>query len=446
MYLYSSFPYFCALKVFKQKALEWASSFSVVVYLDSNGYAADHYSQYECLIGLKRNSPPNNQAVDPSFCMTTEKAKDSFERLQAFVEQEPSWLFGFLTYDLKNDVEQLSSRHLNQLHFPKLCFFRPDVIIAIPKGVAQIQISCTTASQLKPTTILTAIQQQVSPTYPPPPTKVSWRNQMSRKNYLQKVKAIQEHIRQGDVYEMNLCQAFYLEHIDLLPLSTFQRLNALTQAPFASFVKLEDKYLFCGSPERFLQKQGKQLISQPIKGTIKRGKSNIQDEQLRQQLQNDPKERAENVMIVDLVRNDLTRSARFGTIKVPELFGTYTFKTVHHLISTISAELRTDTHFITALKNAFPMGSMTGAPKIMAMQLIEQYENSKRGLYSGSVGYITPDGNFDFNVVIRSILYNKTQRYASLQVGSAITYDAVAEREYEECLLKAEALFKVLGE
>lgn len=196
--------------------------------------------------------------------------------------------------------------------------------------------------------------------------------------------------------------------------------------------------------ERFLKKEGNKLISQPIKGTIRRGSEPTEDQALAEQLQNDPKERAENVMIVDLVRNDLARSSTPGSVQVEELFGIYPFPIVHQMTSTVSSRLRTECSGLDALKAAFPMGSMTGAPKIMSMQLIDRYELTRRGIYSGAIGYFTPEGNFDFNVVIRTLVYDASRQYASLQVGSAITYDSIPEKEYEECFVKIKGWIEAL--
>jgi len=238
---------------------------------------------------------------------------------------------------------------------------------------------------------------------------------------------------------------FFAEQALINPISVFQKLNSLSPMPFASLYKLEHKYLICCSPERFLKKSGSRIISQPIKGTARRDVDPKKDEQIKEELQNSEKERAENMMIVDLVRNDLAHSSKPGTTKVEEFFGIYTYNQVHQMISTISSELKDGLAFTEAIKNAFPMGSMTGAPKIKAMELIETYEESRRGLFSGAVGYITPEQDFDFNVVIRSVLYNAATKYLSFQTGSAITYDSVAEKEYEECLLKAKAILQVLN-
>jgi para-aminobenzoate synthetase component I len=269
---------------------------------------------------------------------------------------------------------------------------------------------------------------------------------LSQAKYLETVGRIRQHIIEGDLYELNLCQEFFAENAVLhSPVHTFERLNDLARAPFSAFLHTDGRYLLSASPERFLKKTGDRLLSQPIKGTRRRSNDPAQDAAIRAELAASTKDRAENVMIVDLVRNDLARNCVPGSVTVDELFGIYTFPTVHQMISTVSGQLRSDRQGLNALRDAFPMGSMTGAPKVKAMQLAEQYEQSRRGLYSGATGYFDPEGNFDFNVVIRSILYNATQHYISCQVGGAIVYDSVPEAEYEECLLKLRALRAALG-
>ena len=243
---------------------------------------------------------------------------------------------------------------------------------------------------------------------------------------------------------MNLCQEFFAEKTGLDPVAVFGRLNLIGLAPASAFLRWHERYLMSASPERFLQKRGSRLVSQPIKGTRRRGSTLQEDDSIRAELASNEKDRAENVMIVDLVRNDLARNCLPGSIRADELFGIHTFETVHQMISTVSGVLRPGTHPVDALRDAFPMGSMTGAPKVMAMQLIEQYEQTRRGLYSGAVGYFDPEGNFDFNVVIRSILYNADTGYVSAQVGGAIVYDWEPEAEYEECLVKLSAMQRAL--
>ena len=253
-----------------------------------------------------------------------------------------------------------------------------------------------------------------------------------------------EHIHRGDIYEANFCMEFYAENAQIEPLEIYQKLNTISEPPFAAYFKNNFQYLLSASPERYLRKEGLKVISQPIKGTARRSFDLEQDEQLKSDLAQNEKERSENIMIVDLVRNDLSQTATKGSVQVEELCQIYTFKQVHQMISTIVSEVENTTSPIEILRTTFPMGSMTGAPKISAMQIIEELEETKRGLYSGAVGYFTPNGDFDFNVVIRSILYNSENQYLSFSVGSAITSQAIPENEYEECLLKAKAMFEVL--
>ncbi|MDB4904207.1 MAG: para-aminobenzoate synthetase component 1 [Mucilaginibacter sp.] len=411
---------------FKRKALQWASSFNVCCYLDSNNFA-DPYSKFDALIAIG--------AKDELVA----EAGNAFAKLQMFRKKHPGWLTGFFSYDLKNETENLSSAHIDHLQFPDLYFFVPQYLIII-KG-SEIEIIADNPSE-----IFERIQQQIiDPAINETVHKVNLQSRISKATYLNTVEKIKTHIKQGDIYVTNFCQEFFAENAVIDPLAVFSKLNEISPNPFSAFFKYRDNYILCASPERFLAKRGDKLISQPIKGTAKRGKDIADDELIKLQLRNNTKEQQENVMIVDLVRNDLTRSAKHGTVTTEELFGIYTFKQVHQMISTVACELNESVTAIQAIKNTFPMGSMTGAPKISSMQLMEQYEHSRRGVYSGAVGYFSPDNDFDFNVVIRTLLYNKSKKHLSFQAGSAITYHAVAEKEYEECLLKAQAILEVLG-
>lgn len=256
---------------------------------------------------------------------------------------------------------------------------------------------------------------------------------------------MRNHIEEGDIYEINYCINFSATVENLKPTEVFQDLCKNSPAPFASFLKMNNQYIISASPERFIKLKDNKIISQPIKGTATRGKTVVEDEENKRQLSESEKERAENMMIVDLVRNDLAKSADSGSVKVEEIFGIYSFQQVHQMISTISATKRNEIPPVDIIKNAFPMGSMTGAPKIRAMQLIEEYENCNRNVFSGSIGYFNGENEFDFNVLIRSIYYDEETQALNYQVGSAITYDSDAEAEYEECLLKAKAIEKTLG-
>ena len=274
------------------------------------------------------------------------------------------------------------------------------------------------------------------------PIKIKLR--IHKDEYFEKVEDMLAHIHRGDIYEANFCQEFYAENSTINPLETYNKLNFISKPPFATFLRVYDKYLMSASPERYIKKEGLKITSQPIKGTAKRSTDAIEDEQLKAELSEDIKERSENVMIVDLVRNDLSRTATKGSVKVEELCKVYSFDQVHQMISTVSSTIDPTTHPVDVIRTTFPMGSMTGAPKISAMQIIEELEETKRGLYSGTVGYFTPEGDFDFNVVIRSILYNATNKYISYSVGGAITAKSDPLKEYEECLIKAKAMREVL--
>jgi para-aminobenzoate synthetase component 1 len=408
--------------IFKQKAMQWAATFEVCCCLDSNQYN-DPYSQYDCLIAV-------GSAHELSATAGT-----AFEQLKTFYHRHQDWVFGILSYELKNEVEKLESRHTDVLKFPDLYFFVPTYLLAIKKN--EIHILKGDANILTIIDEIKLIEREIK-------SDLHIESQFNRDIYLETVRSLQSHIKRGDIYEINFCQEFFAKHAHIDPLSVYVRLNAISPTPFSGFFKLKDKYILSATPERFLCKRGNKLISQPIKGTAKRSTDPVEDERIKSALKINIKEQSENVMIVDLVRNDLTKSAVKGSVKVDELFGIYSFPQVHQMISTISCELSPTVDPIEAIRNTFPMGSMTGAPKIKAMELIDQYEKSKRGAFSGSFGCISPTGDFDFNVIIRSILYNAEEKYLSFQVGGAITYAANAEEEYEECLLKASAILQVL--
>lgn len=416
------------LSLFKQKALAWGQAQEgPCCCLDSNQHQGDVYGQYDFLL-----------AVGAQQQLECRVAQGAFQALKEFAEAQQDWLFGYLSYDLKNDVEALTSNNLSPLNFPLLHFFVPSYLLLIHyDGRVEIHSKKETAAQ-----IWQAIQAQKL-------THTPWKTidltpRISKQVYLEQVEAIQEHIAAGDVYELNFCQEFYAASCELSPRATFERLNAIAQTPFSAYYQQKDYYLMCGSPERFLCKRGQQLIAQPIKGTIHRGKTVEEDRALREQLRASEKDQAENVMIVDLMRNDLTKVCITGTIQVEELFGIYSFEKVSQMISTIKGTLQSHLHWTDALQATFPIGSMTGAPKVSSLQLIEQYETTARGLYAGTVGYVTPTGDFDFNVIIRSLLYDAQQHYLSCQVGGAIVYDSQPEAEYAECLLKAQTVLTAL--
>jgi para-aminobenzoate synthetase component 1 len=412
------------IQLFKQKALRWANGFDVCCYLDSNSYN-DQYGEYDFLIAAG--------VSDELSCAIG----NAFEKWKAFYELHRNWMFGFLSYDLKNELESLVSENTDQLEFPDLYFFVPEYLIISKAGKIQVLLGDSA--------VIDTIQDTSFIESPADTVPLEVNKRIDRAVYLEAVSDMQEHILRGDIYEANLCQEFFATHAAIDPIAVYLKLKQLSPTPFSGYFKLYNNYILSATPERFLCKRGSTLISQPIKGTAKRSTDPLIDEKNKTSLRQDAKEQAENVMIVDLVRNDLSKSAVKGSVHVDELFGIYGFPQVYQMISTISCELDPQIHFIDAIKNAFPMGSMTGAPKVRAMQLIESLEYSKRGVYSGAMGYIDPSGDFDFNVVIRSILYNSAKKYLSFQVGGAITYSAEAANEYEECLLKASAILQTLG-
>lgn len=408
---------------FKRKALQWATSFEVACFFDSNGYE-DRYSSYTAIIaaGAKKEYLP------PSY--------GAFNGLNDFLNENPGFTPGFMCYDLKNELEELNSSNQDSLHFPDMYFFVPEHLLLI-KGNT-VEIHSDAPYLLEKIHAVNLINPKLN-------FKGSLQTSLSKELYINKVNKIKEHIQRGDIYEMNFCQQFFAENADIDPLAAFIELNQMSPAPFSSFFKSYDKYIISSSPERFLKKTGSKVISQPIKGTAPRGVDYVGDEELKRSLRENDKEVAENIMIVDLVRNDLTKSAIPGTVRVEELCEIYSFRQVHQMISTVASSVSENTSPVSIIKDAFPMGSMTGAPKVRAMELIEQFEETKRGIYSGAVGYFTADKDFDFNVVIRSLIYNQSNNYLSFQVGSAITFASDAELEYKECMLKAKAMLDVLG-
>jgi para-aminobenzoate synthetase component I len=363
------------------------------------------------------------------------------EKFQSWLDTRDHWAFGILGYDLKNETEPALGQPEKPTSFPSLIFFRPRLVISIRDQKAEILYNKTGHPDVELLNLLSRRKDL-------PPRKaesVTLNPEISRERYLEIVDRIQHHIHLGDVYEINYCQRFSARTRLTDPYHTWVRLYSATKAPMSAFFQSGERYLLCASPERFLQRRKNKLISQPIKGTIKRGVSEEEDHSLRLSLLKSKKERSENVMIVDLVRNDLSRSAKRGSVRVEELFGIHTFPTVHHLISTISSEIARDLPFTQILRDTFPMGSMTGAPKVRAMQLIDHYEEKPREWYSGAVGYIRPGGDFDFNVIIRSVVVDNARGEISCSVGSAITSLSKGSEEYEECLLKLFAIQEVLG-
>lgn len=406
--------------------LSWANRFNICCFLDNHHYHFSHH-QYECLLGA--NSLQEKFLSSPH----------PFHSLQQFADEENDWLFGHLAFELGDTSQTATPDKWDGIGFPGGFFFKPETLIQLNEK--EMLIGRVDAGHEKVWNEISSQNISARQDFPAPQIQ----NRISKEEYLSIITSLQQHILRGDCYEINFCQEFFADHATIPPLQIYFALGEISPNPFSAYYKLHDKYLLCASPERFLKKEGMQLFSQPIKGTGARDLENeLKDEQYRKALQTSEKDKSENVMVVDLVRNDLSRVCKEGTVKVEELFGVYAFPQVHQMISTVSGTMKEELSFTDALEACFPMGSMTGAPKRSVLNLIGRYEKTKRGLFSGALGYIQPNQDFDFNVVIRSLLYNESAQYLSYQAGSGITFYSDPEKEYEECLLKAAAIKKVL--
>ena len=432
---------------FDDKLMRWISSFEHCMILDScynESLPPDPYSRIQKIFAA------GAVKIISSSCESS-----SFEQLKSFMQTEKDWYFGHFSYDLKNSIEKLSSSNPDSITFPDLSFFLPEILIIQNHQKYSFHLH-PDSSYKEIESLLNAIDAHDSSHHSSSSKSAlhrlikpeiiglqqAFQHRIPKDEYLATILEIQKHIARGDIYEANFCVEFFADCFKVDPFALYKELTHLSPAPFSGFYRHGNSSLMTASPERFLAKRGRKIISQPIKGTIRRHVDPKMDEKLKTQLKNDPKERAENVMIVDLVRNDLSRTARRGSVIVEELCEVYSFPLGHQMISTVSSELKEQHHPLDAIYCSFPMGSMTGAPKIKAMQLLDYYESTKRGLYSGSIGYFDPNGDFDFNVVIRGFSYESEKHYLNWMTGGAITSLSDPEKEYQECLLKASGMEK----
>ena len=417
--------------VIKQQMLNWANQFNICCFMDNHGYQSGHGS-YECIVAAGSRK------------WVKLRAGNAFNLLNAFSHQQRDWLFGHFGFDLKQETEQVPSLLPDRIGFPDCYFFVPEHLLLIKGNEVQVSSYSKDANVLIREVL--AMDHSAGEEKSGRRPAIELLPAFSRQEYINRVNALKAHIHRGDCYEINFCQEFFAKDVEIQPAAVYRRLAAISPNPFSVYYRLDDLYLACASPERFLKIEAGRLWSQPIKGTAPR---NLQDAAadalLAKGLVESAKEKSENVMVVDLVRNDLSRVCKAGTVEVEELFGVYSFPQVHHMISTITGLLEDGLTWVDAVKACFPMGSMTGAPKKRVLELIEQYENVRRGIFSGAVGYVSPAGDADFNVVIRSVLYNESEKTLSYLVGSGITWYADAASEYEECLLKAAAIRQALG-
>jgi para-aminobenzoate synthetase component 1 len=428
-----SFP-ITDLQKTKRQMLTWAAHVGIFCFLDNHSYPAGIDPEFECLLAVGEKD---------SFEAT---AGQAFSRLKEWTRDHGEWLFGHFGYDLAEETEPGSPQPPQKpdpVGFPDLFFFVPETLIELSPAAIRIGRFQGDGN---------AIWRQIAgmPEYTvPTPDRApipSFIPRFMPEEYRERVVDLQRHILRGDCYEINFCQEFYSQPAGLDPLAAWWSLSQASPNPFSCFYRLNNRFLLCASPERYLKKTGNQLFSQPIKGTSARYPDRpAADSASARHLFESAKDRSENVMVVDLVRNDLSKVCLPGSVRVEELYGIYPFPQVYQMISTITGTLLPELHWTDAIRETFPMGSMTGAPKRRVVALIDKYERSRRGIFSGAVGYVTPGGNFDFNVVIRSLLYNQASRYLSYLVGSGITFYSDPQAEYEECLVKAAGILKALG-
>ena len=408
----------------KQQVLNWANQFSVCCFLDNHQYNSPN-KNIECLAAVSS--------------MMTISGNNALTAINTFYNTQSDWLFGHINYEYNPISESTDQSYNNQIGFNQINFFQPETVVRLNDDSLFIETFLLSTDLIFKDIIKTKVIDNEEK------FNVKTNPAISKELYKQTIQQLLKHIQRGDCYEINFCQEFFAENVEINPLQLYTALTNLSPNPFACYYKQQDAHLLCASPERYLQRNGSQIIAQPIKGTVKRNTHDpIEDEALKNQLYNSSKERSENVMVVDLVRNDLSKICKEGTVEVEELFGIYTFPQVHQMISTIKGVLKDNILFSEIIKASFPMGSMTGAPKKRVMELIQKYEASPRGIFSGAVGYINPQQNFDFNVVIRSLFYNSSNKYLSYMVGSGITGYSIPEEEYDECILKAAAMNTIL--
>jgi para-aminobenzoate synthetase component 1 len=421
-----SFPFSDLYKT-KQQVLNWSARFNTCCFLDNQFYNSRENS-FECLA-----------AAGERARLKTE-AGTAFQQLKQFSLMQNDWIFGHFAFDLKSETEKITSLLPDHVGFPDLFFFVPEIIVLIRRDEMEIGLFGDRHQEIRKEI------EEINPDIENAVTgEVAIQKRISRQQYIESIQRLRQHILRGDCYEINFCQEFFAEKTELQPLNLFHALTRISPSPFSAYYSVDKKYLLCASPERFLKRKGDSVVSQPIKGTSARNLVDAtQDELSKASLAASEKDRAENVMVVDLVRNDLSKICETDSVRVAELFGIYSFAQVHQMISTVVGKPLPSLHWTEMIAGTFPMGSMTGAPKKRVLELIEQYEKTKRGLFSGALGYVQPNQDFDFNVVIRSLLYNSSNQYLAYFAGSGITINSEPESEYEECLLKVAAFEKII--
>ncbi len=396
---------------FRKKALKWGCKKSHCCYLNGNNNVYSYESFPEILaVGCKREFHPH---------------KENFTDFFNVISLSKQWAFGFLGYN-SNEVKIKQGPFLNGL------FFVPSTLITFLKdNIISIETDQDTDSILREIEDTLIESSKLKGNFSP---------EITKNEYLEKIRILKSHLQRGDIYQINYCIKFLSDGIFTDPHLIYEQLNLVSLMPFSGFFKARAHCIVSASPERFLKKINKKIISQPMKGTSPAFSDGEENLKSIYHLTHSEKERAENIMIVDLVRNDLSTFCQEGSVKVEKLCDLYSFHNVHQMVSTVSGRIAEQVTAGEILEKTFPMGSMTGAPKIRAMQLIEELEISSRGPFSGTMGYMDPKGNFDLNVLIRSLFYNTQTGHGFYSAGSGVTVLSDPEKEYDECMLKGETM------
>jgi len=352
---------------------------------------------------------------------------------------------GYFSYDLSRRLESLPAIALDAENTPDMAVGIYDWAVIVDHAKQQSWL-VSQGMSTKTTDNWDALINQFSPPHEPediPVFKVlgDIQSNMTQAQYEVAFDHIKAYLKEGDCYQVNLAQRFSCQ-CEGNAWEAYLRLRRINSAPYCAYLNLPDVQILSSSPERFLSVDKGRVETKPIKGTIARKSGVLENEAQIETLVNSLKDRAENLMIVDLLRNDISKSCQPGSVKVPKLFAVESFATVHHLVSTVEGQLETGLHALDLLRGCFPGGSITGAPKIRAMEIIEELEPNCRGAYCGSIGYIGYNGNMDTNIAIRTLVYSEnTLRFWA---GGGIVNDSVLENEYQECFDKAQAIFNLL--
>ncbi len=358
---------------------------------------------------------------------------------------------GYLAYDLCNYIEKLSKSVVDDINSPDLYFGLYDWVIIIDHLMNKTLIATPDINVRDEKQIVDHVCNLIKDaqnngidklcyeqkTFP----KVKVESNFKKKDYIDTIEKIREYIKNGDIYQANMTQRFHGK-VSMSSFELYRDLRKISPAPFGAFLNFEDVHILSNSPERFIKVSDNFIQTRPIKGTRPRGKNEEEDLLLKNELLNSKKDKAELLMIVDLERNDIGRVSKTGTVKVPELFKLEEYANVHHLVSTVVGEIKKDKDIVDVISSTFPGGSITGAPKIRAMEIIDELEPTARNVYTGSVGYIGFDSNADFNIAIRTIIKKNDDVF--FQVGGGITWDSNPEDEYEETLHKAKSIMNAI--